>query len=153
MLLPWTTWEFSWNETWICPQKELVRRVCFYMSVSFTVTSLCPFKQDDILKHLLGGLNTASHSRLLQNKCELVDRVCVGVWVCADSLAVRAEKEKRSGKRERMDTEYNDSLCLTKKREGGLYNTIINLSPFMFVRETIDAVLIVTFLWLHLSPM
>lgn len=49
-----------------------------------------------------------------------------------------------------MDTEYNDSLCLTKKREGGLYNTIINLSPFMFVRETIDAVLIVTFLWLHL---
>ena len=52
-----------------------------------------------------------------------------------------------------MDTEYNDSLCLTKKKAGCLYNTSINLSPFMFVRETIDVVLIVMFLWFHLSPM
>ena len=52
-----------------------------------------------------------------------------------------------------MDTEYNDSLCLTEQTEGGLHNTVINLQPFVFDRETIDVVLIVKFLWLCLSPL
>lgn len=96
------------------------------MSISFTVLSLCPFKQDNILKHFLKGLSTASHAHILQNKYQLVDRACVCVCWLSKSLAVRA-LWKGVGRKKRMDTEYNDSLCLTENTEGSLHNTIINL--------------------------
>lgn len=123
----------------------MCKTVYILMLISFTVTSLCSFKQDDIFKHFLKGLGRASHAQILQNKCQLVDRA--GVYVCVrwlpKSLAV-GSSWKGVGRRNEWTRNIMTVFVWPKRQKVVSTTPLLIFSPFMFVRDKIDVVLVVT---------